>query len=173
MDRSRSEVEKLLPRIAAQDRDAFEALFDVISARLLALCLSILGDRRLAEETLQDIFVQVWETADTQPVTGLSPMAWLMTLTRQAALARQRGSDAFVAPPMDAGAAADDKAADLSHYLARLDKVHAAALRRAYLEGITYAELADSADIPLSELRAWFRGGLLGLPTNEQTGAAS
>jgi RNA polymerase sigma-70 factor (ECF subfamily) len=46
---------------AAGDRRAFERLYRVHLDRVFSLCARMLGDRTLAEEVTQDVFVRVWE----------------------------------------------------------------------------------------------------------------
>ena len=48
---------------AAQDGDAeaFAALYDAHVSRLFALAMGLTGDRRMAEELVQDTFVRTWE----------------------------------------------------------------------------------------------------------------
>lgn len=46
---------------AAGDRRAFERLYRAHTDRVYSLCTRMLGDRMLAEEVTQDVFVRVWE----------------------------------------------------------------------------------------------------------------
>ena len=46
---------------AAGDRRAFERLYRQHMERVFSLCARMLGDRVLAEEVTQDVFVRVWE----------------------------------------------------------------------------------------------------------------
>ncbi len=53
--------------LAAQrgEEAAFALLYDAHSARVFALCLGLAGDRVLAGELVQDVFVRVWERLGT------------------------------------------------------------------------------------------------------------
>lgn len=46
---------------AAGDRRAFERVYRAHVDRVFSLCARMLGDRMLAEEVTQDVFVRVWE----------------------------------------------------------------------------------------------------------------
>src|SRR3954469_13550100 len=46
---------------ATGDRRAFERLYRTHAGRVYALCARMAGDRALAEELTQDVFVRVWE----------------------------------------------------------------------------------------------------------------
>lgn len=91
------EVENLIARVAMGDRAAFNHLYDRTSAKLFGVCLRVLNDRVEAEEVLQDVFVTVWNKADSYKVNGYSPMTWLITITRNRAVDRRR---AMKLPPV-------------------------------------------------------------------------
>jgi RNA polymerase sigma-70 factor (ECF subfamily) len=46
---------------ASGDRRAFERVYRAHADRVFALCVRMLGDRGLAEEVVQDVFVRVWQ----------------------------------------------------------------------------------------------------------------
>ena len=48
-------------RAAAGDRRAFERLYREHVDRVYSLCLRMCGDRGMAEELVQDVFVRAWE----------------------------------------------------------------------------------------------------------------
>ncbi len=47
------------------DRRAFERLYRTYGQRIFALCLRMCGERELAEELVQDVFVRAWQKLDT------------------------------------------------------------------------------------------------------------
>ena len=89
-DARRSELETLIARTAMGDRDAFDRLYDATSAKLHAVCLSVLKDRPEAEETLQEVYIRVWQSAARYASNGLSPMTWLITIARNRSIDRPR-----------------------------------------------------------------------------------
>ena len=48
-------------RAAAGDRRAFERLYRAHADRVFSLCARMCGDRMVAEELTQDVFVRAWE----------------------------------------------------------------------------------------------------------------
>ena len=177
MERSRAEIEALIARVALGDRPAFDALYEATSAKLHAVCLSVLKDRPAAEEVLQEVFISIWNNAGRYAVNGLSPMTWLITIARNRAIdrLRARGSRPVTAPEQAAEAlaapgptpeAAAIRAQErdmLQACLSQLDPVQADAVRAVYLEGVTYADLAQREGVPLNTLRSWLRRSLLRL----------
>ena len=82
-----TEQEKLLmARVAAGDRDAFAALFDRVAPCVLGVLVRLVRQRGLAEEALQETFLQAWvQTGDYRPEAG-SPRAWLLKIARSRGL---------------------------------------------------------------------------------------
>ncbi|WP_300032069.1 sigma-70 family RNA polymerase sigma factor [uncultured Roseobacter sp.] len=173
---TRKKIEKLIARTALRDRTAFNALYDATSGKLFAVCLRVLNDRGAAEDAMQDAFVKIWNNADRYKVNGLSPMTWLITIARNTAIDRLRArrsghvdvdavETVLIAPgpsPEQAAIAASE-AKKLVKCLDGLDENKGEAVRGAYIDGQSYAELADRFDVPLNTMRTWLRRGLMAL----------
>lgn len=172
----RKEIETLIARVALKDRAAFELLYDRVSAKLFGVCLRVLDKRAAAEDAMQDTFVKIWNNADRYRANGLSPMTWLITIARNTSIDRLRtrrkghmdvdtpGLE-LVAPgptPEQAVVAASE-AARLSGCLDTLEEDKGAAVRGAYLDGQSYADLAQKFNVPLNTMRTWLRRGLISL----------
>lgn len=170
-----SDIEALIARVALGDRAAFAALYEATSAKLFGVCLRVLSDRHEAEDALQEAFVRVWRKADRYAANGLSPMTWLITLARNVAIDRLRARKApaetlETLPDLADGGATPEAAAiaasERSRIAGCLDELapdRADAVRRAYLDGATYQELADRYAVPLNTMRTWLRRSLLKL----------
>ena len=61
--KSSEELFRLLALSGQGDRVAFQALYEATSAKLFGLSLRILNRRDLAEEALQDAFINIWHHA--------------------------------------------------------------------------------------------------------------
>jgi len=94
----------------AQEGDvaAFEELYRAHVGRVFALCLRLAGDRGLAEELAQDVFVRAWEKLGS--FHGRSAFSsWLHRLTVNLVTSRWRSRSrrlAHVAPASDSEIAA-------------------------------------------------------------------
>lgn len=169
------EVENLIVRVAMGDRVAFARLYDRTSAKLFGVCLRVLDDRAEAEEVLQEVFVTVWNKADSYRINGYSPMTWLITVTRNRAVDRRR---ALRRPPEpietvdllpdstpgpEATAMAQSESRRINECFDELPRARAHLVRRAYLEGDSYADLAEATGINLNTLRTWLRRSLIAL----------
>ncbi|MEL6913331.1 MAG: sigma-70 family RNA polymerase sigma factor [Pseudomonadota bacterium] len=178
---TRADIESYLARMALRDRAAFDLLYDATSAKLFGVCLRILNDRPQAEDALQDAFMRIWERADRYRVNGLSPMTWLITITRNVAIDRLRarrsaagGADTTVGeealervadagPTPEQAAMASSEGEKLRACLGELPADRAEAVARAYMMGDTYQELATRFDVPLNTMRTWLRRALMTL----------
>lgn len=172
---ARDDLEDLLARIALGERAAFSALYAATSAKLFGICLRVLKSEALAEEVLQEVYVKIWRKADRYRVTGHSPMTWLITVARNHAIDRLRRDGppmadidavapvASPAPGPEASAIAAGEARRISACLGELDGDRATAVRGAYLEGRSYADLAASFDVPLNTMKTWLRRSLIAL----------
>jgi RNA polymerase sigma-70 factor, ECF subfamily len=173
------ELAQLISRVALADRAAFSQLYQMTSAKLFGVTLRILNNRQEAEDALQEAYVKVWNRAatfaPTSSTAGMSPIGWLIAIARNQAIdvirARKGGhvdiDEAFDladdAPGAEAQLSAKGDAKLLSDCLARLETDRAEAVRRAYLDGWSYQELADTYKVPLNTMRTWLRRSLMKL----------
>lgn len=170
-------IEGLLGRVALADRTAFGELYRLTSAKLFAVCLRVLKDRGEAEEVLQESFVKIWRGAGRYQSNGLSPMTWLITVARNAAIDRLRRRQsrpeqsvdvtrivfADPTPGPEARAIAGSETGGIMACFGELEPSRAEAVRRAYLDGESYDDLAGRFDVPLNTMRTWLRRSLLKL----------
>ena len=61
----------------AGDQAALEEIYRATRVKLFGITLRILGDRKEAEDALQDVYVNLWQRADRYDPTRASPIAWL------------------------------------------------------------------------------------------------
>lgn len=55
----------LLALVRQKDQAAFRQLYDLYVGRIHALCLRLTGNKAMAEEATQEVFIQVWRKIDT------------------------------------------------------------------------------------------------------------
>lgn len=166
-----------ISNLAAGDESALAGIYRLTSAKLFGICLRILRDRAEAEEVLQEVYVTVWRKADAFDPARASPITWLVTIARNKAIDRLRARGGIRrADPIESAETVRDpgpeplaqlEAADDQHRieecLDELEARQAAAIRSAFLDGATYAELADRMNVPLGTMKSWIRRGLLKL----------
>lgn len=170
-----AEISDLIARVALHDRAAFKALYVRTSAKLFGVCLRILANRSEAEDALQDIFVKVWQRAGGYRPDAASPMTWLITIARNTAIDRVRArrgghtdideafdlEDSGMSP--EQSAINTDEGNRIEDCMGQLKPERADAVRRAYVQGESYNELAERLGVPLNTVRTWLRRSLLSL----------
>jgi RNA polymerase sigma-70 factor (ECF subfamily) len=152
---------RLLPRIAAQDGQAFEAFYTQYAYRLQHYLIRLLGDPTLAEDVRQDVMLVVWQQAGRFPAT-VPPWAWLCGIARHKARAARRKAARLLPPggPADRQAAAPDvlllrqeAGRVFEQALDRLPFYEQTALRLLVQQGCSYQDIAQVMDTPLSTVR--------------------
>jgi RNA polymerase sigma-70 factor (ECF subfamily) len=169
------DITKLIVRTSMKDRAAFDMLYRQTSAKLFGVCLRVLNDRNEAEEALQEVFVKIWTKADRFAISDLSPISWLVAVARNHAIDRLRARRAPTTdidaaldvsderPDPEASAVASGEGERIHQCLDELENDRAAAVRGAYLNGDSYADLAERYKVPLNTMRTWLRRSLMKL----------
>lgn len=172
-DADRKRLIAALDQVAARDRTALRQVYDMTSAKLFGICFRISADRDAAEDILQDVYIKVWNRADRFDAGRASPITWLCAIARNTAIDWCRTSRRPGTVPEEAAAQVADEtpSADLliernqarARMLACLDQLEQRqgdAIRSAFLDGLTYAQLADRMTVPLGTMKSWIRRGM-------------
>jgi RNA polymerase sigma-70 factor (ECF subfamily) len=168
-------VAALLLKVAAQDRAAFRALYAATGAKLMGVALRMLSDRQEAEEAVQEVFTRVWLRAGRFDAARGRGMTWLIALMRNHAIDRLRARPDPVAeegavdalrdgaPTAEGAAIAMGESRRVADCFGALEPDRAAAVRGAYLDGLSYQDLATRHGVPLNTMRTWLRRSLIRL----------
>ena len=164
---------ELLSLTAKGDRQAFGRLYDDTSAKLHGVALRLVKRRDLAEDAVQEAYLQIWYNAKVYRAERGAPIAWLVGIVRYRALDRLRhGGPDRAADPIDV----PDRWADpgptpleetlrsaeqrvLILCLGKLDERWRQCIILAFYEGFTHAELSNKLDTPLGTVKSWIRRG--------------
>lgn len=154
-----------LERIRAGDEAAFDALFRAWYAPLVQFAERFLRDRDSAEETVQDVMLELWKRRDTLVIQG-SPQAYLFQSTRNRALNRLRHlkvenrDEEFDTDSLPARATTDAPAAEgeLEDALRRAIDSLPPRCRQVFelnrLQGLKYAEVAQAMGVSVKAVEA-------------------
>ena len=174
-DAARERLTDALVRTGAQDNRAFRLVYQLTAAKLFGICLRICGERKAAEDVLQDVYLTVWTRASGFDASRGSAIAWLSTIARNRSIDWRRSnrpastSDDVLAGIADSAPSApdmmllDERERLLHLCLEQLEERQRASIRTAFFDGLTYAELAERAAVPLGTMKSWVRRGLLRL----------
>ena len=161
------ELEQLLLQVGRGDREAFAQLYGLTRGAVYALALSLLRDAHEAQDVAQDVFVRVWEGAPAYCPQG-SPMAWLLTIARNLALARLRrgvrqvelGEEEWNAIPAQAPGISPEDRQLLQQALAGLGEEERQIVLLHAVAGLKHREIARLLEKPLSTVLSKYHRGL-------------
>ena len=167
------ELTRLMARVAMDDEDALNSLYDLTSGKVYGISLKILGKQELAEEATLEVFTKLWRTAATYQSAKGRMQVWLNTLTRNTALdvlrrenRRNRWVDpdavleAETAPTQEDAVRRAQQGAVIGAAMARLSPIQKQIVEAAYFGGMSHGQIADSFQIPLGSVKTHIRSGM-------------
>ena len=131
----------LLERVVRKDESALSALYDRYSGLVFSEAKRILRDTGAAEEILQDLFYQVWRTAERFDAARGSLAGWLLVAARNRAISRLRRALARV----------------YSRRCKQSPEGQRQAVELAYFEGMSHTEIAEKTGQPLGTVKTRIR----------------
>ena len=171
-----------LVAVAQQDALAFRTLYEATSPKLFGFVLRILKKRELAEEVLQDSFVNIWNNASSYQSSLASPMTWMTTIVRNRAFDLLRklnngqhhevdlDENQFDEEIMQAMESTDNtpiqalelsqNAKSLAVCMSRLEGLHRQAMALAFYHDLSHSEVAEQMNLPMGTVKTWIRRSL-------------
>ena len=170
------------------DASAFETLFRKYEKMVFRTAYLITGNREVAEDTLQEVFLSVWKSRHTYDPNRGKLTTWLHRITVNQC---SRGK----ARKVPAAVSIEEKGVDLpdmKHYfqpeeisvsrieydrllkaMAALDTKHRSVLVLRYFNDLSYKEIAEVMDIPLGTVKSRLNQSLRYLKEQMNLGEAS
>ena len=166
----------LMQRVAARDREAFSALYAATSAKLYGIIVRIVKRREIADEILQEVYVQIWERAGQFDAAKGSPITWMVAIARNRALdeVRRKKAVSIEDTPEALDVASEEEypfdrversqqLLRLSQCLEALDHNRRDVVLLAYREGMSREALGQRFSRPPATIKSWLRRSLLQL----------
>lgn len=174
---SSTDLESLLSRVAHRDADAFAQLYDATRSRVYGMVCRVLRDRGYSEETTQDVYLQVWRTAESYDPASGSALAWLLTLAHRRAVDRVRSEQAASQRDSRYGSATVERDTDsvtdavlsgedrrrVTACLDGLTDIQRECIELAYYQGLTYVQVSEQLSANLATVKSRMRDALRGL----------
>jgi RNA polymerase sigma-70 factor, ECF subfamily len=162
--------EECMTRLGGPEVEAaLSALYDRYARTVYGVGLKILGNRSLAEDLVQEVFLKVWRSADTFDSSRGSFSTWLYRVTRSCALDLYRKRASRVRQVPDGAphiAAARDSSAGpqevvdeswlswrVSRALEALDAPRREVIELAYFGGLSQREVSERTGVPLGTVK--------------------
>jgi RNA polymerase sigma-70 factor (ECF subfamily) len=167
----------LLARTALSDQAAFEELYRLSAPHLYGVALRILREPALAEDLLQEAFVNVWHHAGSYNAAKAKPQTWLTSIVRNRCLdhLRRRELDTVtmtrdddetemelegMGPTPEELLLSGADANSVRSCIEGLEGGQRQAIALAFVQGLSHAELAEYLRQPLGTVKSWVRRGL-------------
>lgn len=171
----------LLARIAKREQAAVGELYDKHSSLLFTLILRIVRNRAEAEDTLQEVFLRVWEKAEQYNEMLGAPIVWMTRIARNLSIDKLRSklgqarkaednldlheelrSDDRASNPEFATALSQERTF-VVNAMSSLPKEQRILIELAYFQGYTQSELAEHFRLPLGTVKTRMRTGMIAL----------
>lgn len=167
--------EALLRAVSNGNDAALKSLYDRYSGLVYTVALRIVGDRHLAQEVLQDVFLRCWQRADTFSSERGHAASWLLRIARNRAVdvlrssqhrARLRELEPFASDGAETDVAGTDSLDELAlrqtvrTALEALPPAQRRMIELAFYSGFTQAEIAEMTATPLGTVKTRIRDGM-------------
>lgn len=164
----------LLVRTASGDQAAFADLYDMLSSRVFGLIRRVLVDPSQSEEVLQEVFLEIWQSASSFAPKKGQGRSWVLTIAHRRAVDRVRASQASADRDVRIGArdahTPQEGIAEqvelriegrrVVRALRTLPDPQREAITLAYFGGYSQSEIAALVGAPLGTIKTRMRDGL-------------
>ncbi len=169
--------EELLGRVARGDQNAFAALYDETSPRVLGLVRRLLVDPSQSEEVTQEVFLEIWQNAARYEPSRGGALTWILTMAHRRAVDRIRASQASRNRDLKVGVR--DFVADYDNVpetvelsiehervkeaMSQLTELQRQAVTLAYYGGYSHSEVSEMLKVPIGTVKTRLRDGMIRL----------
>lgn len=159
------QLEVLVERFKQKDVAAFEKLYHMYAQNICGVITTIVRDQDLAEEICQDVFIKIWNNADSYNSSKGRFFTWLLNIARNAAIDKVRSksyknSKQNLSVDYFVGMLSEDEKAEnrvdtnsLKRLVNKLNKKCIEIIEMLYFRGYTQKEAAEELDIPVGTVK--------------------
>jgi RNA polymerase sigma-70 factor, ECF subfamily len=155
---------ELLRQVAAGDEVAFAELYDLYAPSVYNYLLRLVNESAVAEEILQEVFLAMWQGAhrfreEAKVKTWLLRIAHHQAVSwlRRARAATARANEDLEADdhdPIEEYLARSWQIDQVRAALARLTPNHRAVIELTFVQGLSYAEIAEVMNCPIGTVKS-------------------
>jgi RNA polymerase sigma-70 factor (ECF subfamily) len=166
--------QELVTLLRRKDNGAFSYLYDHYAAALHGVIKQIVGDVELANDVLQEVFVNIWKKIDTYDASKGRLFTWMLNIARNASIdktrsrsfqqgLRQQALGDTEMPAYAVRPGLDDYG--LKKVLAKLKDEQRMLIDLSYYQGFTHDQIAKALNMPLGTVKTRIRSALTQLRT--------
>jgi len=174
VDFSKFDDQTLMKLIAQAQEDALRELYDRYNRLVYSMAVNAVGENTLAEEITQDVFLRIWNKAETYSPKKGKVITWVSSITRYRAIDAIRSQQVrpeghSVAWDIEGSLDNPDplnveervettqRQQRVRHAVAQLPEEQRQALAYAYFQGYTHREIAEVLGEPLGTIKTRIR----------------
>jgi RNA polymerase sigma-70 factor, ECF subfamily len=176
-DKLRAETDHyLIDRIKNKDKAALREIYSRFSQAVFNLAFRMLGDRENAEEVVQDIFLQVWNKAQTYERGRGAVSTWIINIARSRSIDKLRTlgyrdrntelDEEKLNSSTDFSRILEDREEKknvIEKALYGLPQNQRDVIELVYFEGFTHVEAAEELNEPIGTIKTRLRLGVIKL----------
>lgn len=157
-----------------RNEKAFSYLYDNYSGALFGIINSIVTQKEIANDVLQNVFVNIWKKIDSYDPAKGRLFTWMLNIARNAAIDEVRSKsyrDSQKNQPfpedvdVNISGAVTSKVSDvgLKKILSKLKSEWRVLVDLSYFQGFTHEEISKALNIPLGTVKTRIRSALIEL----------
>ena len=168
------EEQDLVSLLRQKDNHAFSYLYDHYAGALHGVVKQIVADGELANDVVQEVFINIWKKIDTYDETKGRLFTWMLNIARNASIDKTR-SKSFQQGMRQQALADNDlpmhavrQGLDdygLKKVLSKLKEEQRMLIDLSYYQGFTHEQIAKALNIPLGTVKTRIRSALTQLRT--------
>ncbi|PWT74748.1 MAG: RNA polymerase subunit sigma-70 [Bacteroidetes bacterium] len=165
--------QELISALRERNNQAFTYLYDNYSGALYSIILQIVHNTDLADDILQEVFLNIWRKIETYDPSRGRLFTWMLNIARNASIDTLRSGsfqnsqkNQVIQENVHFKSQVTEINADnigLKKILTKLKPEHRTLIDLAYFKGFTHEEIAQIEDIPLGTVKTRIRNALLQL----------
>lgn len=155
----------LIAELQAKNPKAFERIYERYSESTFGVIYSVVRDQHVAEEVLQDVFLKIWEKAESYNSSKGRFFTWVLNIARNAAIDKTR-SKAYKNKKKNLTAeyfvdileektnlSSKVDAIGIKKYIEALKPYCKKIIDLLYFKGFTQSEASEELDMPLGTIK--------------------
>ena len=162
------EEQDLVALLKEKDNGGFTYLYEHYSGALYGVIKQIVTDMELANDVLQETFVNIWRKIDSYDAAKGRLFTWMLNIARNAAIDKTRSKSFqqglkhqsidgdYIQPSVKPGI--DDFG--LKRIILKLKDEQRMLIQLSYFQGFTHEQIAKSLNIPLGTVKTRIRSAL-------------
>ncbi|HVM88308.1 MAG TPA: sigma-70 family RNA polymerase sigma factor [Puia sp.] len=162
--------QELIAALRAREEQAYSYLYDNYSGALYSIVNQIVADNELANDVLQEVFINIWRKIESYDSSKGRLFTWMLNIARNASIDMVRSKSFQNAKKnqelpdnVNSQVILDTDHIGLRKTLENLKEEHRILIELAYFKGYTHEEIAEIEAIPLGTVKTRIRNALLQL----------